>query len=449
MIALWSLYTIAAMAADPVPAPAAPVPVPAGPHGAAPMDRQATLADSLVGQRAPTETPKGVDPRIWAFLVPDDPKVTPDMIALGRRIYFETALSKDGTVACATCHDVTRGFTDMRPTSEGIGDALGRRNSPTTMNAALLGTQFWDGRAGTLEDQARQPILNSIEMGQPDEASAVAALSGAGYDPAFQAVFGRKTNYDDLTRAVASYERTLIFLDAPFDAWVSGQDDAISAPAQRGFELYAGKARCSACHPIHSTNPTGSDNRFHNIGVSAHQENFEALAIQGIAVLEEDPSAEKLDELAIGSDLSPLGRFMVSRNLADIGSFRTSQLRNVGITGPYMHDGTLQTLWDVMDHYNKGGEANRWLDGGIEPLALTEAEIDDLVAFMFTLTDSRFADLNASQMEAQRARALEARPFRDDDLAQRRVFASQRPQPVPGTPTIAPTAPKTAPAGGN
>jgi cytochrome c peroxidase len=423
MIGLWSLYTISATAAEPVSPPVVPAPAPAGPHGAAPMADQVQRADVLVGQVDLARAPKGVDPKIWDFLLPDDPKPTPELVALGKKVYFETALSRVGTVACATCHDVTRAFTDKRPTSEGVGDALGRRNAPTTLNAVFLTTQFWDGRAATLEEQAKQPILNAIEMGQPDEAAAVAALSKAGYDAEFQAVFGRKLSYDDVARAIAAYERTLVFLDAPFDAWLSGQQDAISPSAQRGFELFSGKARCSGCHPINGSNPSGSDNRFHNIGVSAREENFEALAIQALGVLKQDPSAEKLDELAISTDFSALGRFMVTRNFADIGAFRSSQLRNIGITGPYMHDGTLQSLWDVMDHYNKGGEANRWLDGGIEPLALTESEVDDLVAFMFTLTDRRFSDLNASEMEAQRAHALEARPFRDDALAQRKVFA--------------------------
>jgi cytochrome c peroxidase len=137
-----------------------------------------------------------------------------------------------------------------------------------------------------------------------------------------------------------------------------------------------------------------------------------------------------LDELALSTDMSELGRFMVTKNRAHIGAFKTEQLRNVGITAPYMHDGSLQTLWDVMDHYNKGGEANPYLDGGIEPLALTDAEIDQVIAFLFALTDVRFADDNSKALAAQKAKAAKARPFQDQDLAFRRTMAF-----APGAPT--------------
>jgi cytochrome c peroxidase len=275
-------------------------------------------------------------------------------------------------------------------------------------------------------EQAKQPILNSIEMGQPDEATVMAAVRKAGYETDFRQVFGRDVTYEDLATAIAAFETTLVFLDAPFDAWLSGKADAIDASAQRGFELYMGKARCAGCHPIHSSNPLGTDNRFHNIGVAAHNQDFESLAGEALAALALDDSMKTLDELAIGTDLSELGRFMVTRNRADVGAFRTPQLRNVGITGPYMHDGSMQTLWDVMDHYNKGGEVNRWLDGGIEPLALSSAEIDDVVAFLFTLTDRRFEAENTARLDAQHTRAATERPFRDEDVAQRKVLPFER-----------------------
>src|SRR5690606_23328323 len=179
---------------------------------------------------------------------------------------------------------------------------------------------------------------------------------------------------------------------------------------------------CNACHQMSSSRPTGTDNRFHNIGVSARHQNFEALARQGLAAIAKDDSVESIDRLALETDLSELGRFTVTRSRADIGAFKTSQGRNVGVTAPYMHDGSLQTLWDVIDHYNKGGEANPFLDGGIEPLALSEREIDQLVAFLFSLTDDRLAELNAAELARQRAIAAERRPFRDTTLAQREVL---------------------------
>lgn len=299
---------------------AAPSGEPADLHGAAPMDRQREVAAALIeGGSAPTQS---VDRSVWAAAVkPIAPR--PELVALGERLYFETALSADGTVACATCHDSTRSFTDRRNVSEGVADKLGRRNAPTTMNAVLLQSQFWDGRAANLVEQAKQPILNSVEMAQVSEVDVVADARSAGYEPTFREVFGRDITYADLATAIAAYETTLVFLDASFDAWLAGDDLAISPAAQRGFELFAGKARCAACHPIHSSNPLGTDNRFHNIGVAAHAQDFESLAVQALATLAKDDSMNMLDELAVGTDLSELGRFMVTRNRADVGAFRT------------------------------------------------------------------------------------------------------------------------------
>jgi cytochrome c peroxidase len=392
------------------------------PHGAMPMQAQQQRLDQLI--TGLTTPPPGIDPVAWATIyVPAGNEATPERIALGRKQYFDTRLSKDGTLACATCHDVSRGFTDHRSVSEGIGDHLGKRSAPTTMNAALLQSQFWDGRAPSLEEQAKLPILNPIEMGHPDAASAMAAVNT---DPAYQGLFlkayGRAPNYDDLGRAIASFERTLIFLDAPFDRFAAGDGTALSAGAQRGLALFNGKARCVSCHMINSSNPLGTDNRFHNIGVSARKQNFEALAGQALGILNQNNNTEALDKLAIQTDMSELGRFLVSKQRQDIGSFKTEQLRNVGLTAPYMHDGSLHTLWDVVDHYNKGGETNAYLDGGIEPLNLSENEINDVVAFLFALTDRRFAAQNEAAFREQQVLAGKNRPFRDNALAHREML---------------------------
>jgi cytochrome c peroxidase len=392
------------------------------PHGAMPMQAQQQRLDELItGLSTP---PAGVDPMAWATIyVPVGNEGTPERIALGRKLYFDTRLSKDGTLSCATCHDVSRGFTDRRSVSEGIGDHLGKRSAPTTMNAALMQTQFWDGRAPSLEAQAKLPILNPIEMGHPDAASAMAAIQT---DPAYQALFrkayGRAPNYDDLGRAIASFERTLIFLDAPFDRFAAGDRKALSPAAQHGLALFNGKARCVSCHMINSSNPLGTDNLFHNIGVSARKQNFEALAGQALGVLKQSNNTEALDKLAIETDMSELGRFLVTKQRGDIGAFKTEQLRNVGLTAPYMHDGSLHTLWDVVDHYNKGGETNAYLDGGIEPLNLTEDEINDVVAFLFALTDTRFAAQNEAALREQQVLAAKNRPFRDNALAHREML---------------------------
>jgi cytochrome c peroxidase len=391
-------------------------------HGAMPMATQQQRLDALkLGNGA--SAPPQIDPTIWAFIVPRDNAVTPERVALGRKLYFDTRLSPDNTVACATCHDVSRGFTDQRPVSEGIRDQLGRRNAPTTMNALLMQTMFLDGRAPNLEEQAKLPIVNPIEMGQPDGVAAANAIANdPEYQKMFMSAYGRSPNYEDIGRAIATFERTLVFLDAPFDDFVAGKPNAISPAAQQGWALFNGKARCVTCHAVNPSNPLATDNRFHNIGVAARHKDFEKLAGQALATLASSGGPEAVDQLALTSDFSELGRFLVSKQRADIGAFKTPQLRNIALTGPYMHDGSMQTLWDVMDHYNKGGEANTYLDGGIEPLALSEAEIDQLVAFMFTLTDRRFQAQSQAAFAAQQKRSRTTRPFRDNALAMRQVL---------------------------
>jgi cytochrome c peroxidase len=412
-----------------------------GMHGAMPTAEQISLLDKLGTIPDVSKPPPGIDYVLWKEIVPADNLMTPERVALGRKLYFDTRLSKDGTVACATCHDVSRGFTDQRPVAEGIGDQLGRRNSPTTLNALFFQSFFLDGRAPSLEEQAKLPILNPIEMGQPSPDAAMQAIAAdPGYQEMFQKAYGRKPSYDDVGRAIASFERTLVFLDSPFDRFLAGDNDAISEQARQGWVLYNGKARCVSCHPINPSNPIGTDNRFHNIGVAALHQDFEDLAKKALKELggkSEKERTEAVDRLALETNLSELGHFMVTFDRADVGAFKTLQVRNVGVTGPYMHDGSLTTLWDVMDHYNKGGDANPFLDGGIEPLALTDPEIDQLVALMFSMTDDRLKADNDKLMAAQRARANTQRPFRDEALAMRRALPFEAratgTQPAPAT----------------
>ena len=401
--------------------------IPKAEHGAASMEYQEKQLARFLPDVAVDKPPPGFDPVVWDAFIPKDNALTAQRVALGSKLYFDKRLSADGTVACATCHDVTRGFTDQLAVSEGIKKQLGRRNAPTTLNVTLLQTVFLDGRSPTLDHQAKQPIINPIEMGMPDGEAAVRAIKDdPEYQAAFRKAYGRDVNYDDIGRAIAAFERTLIFIDSPFRRFLAGDQDAISAEAQKGWVLFNEKARCVTCHPMSPSNPLGTDNRFHNIGVSARHQDFEALAKKAQEALREDPSERKLDELALGTDMSELGRFMVTKNRSDIGAFRTSLLLNIGITHPYMHDGSIETLWDVMDHYNKGGEANLYLDGGMEPLALTEEEIDQVVAFLFTLTDSRFAEQNKQQFERQKAQASKKRPLRDNEMAFRLKLAFEK-----------------------
>lgn len=401
--------------------------VPKGEHGAAEMEYQIRQLSRLQPSVDVRKTPPGFDSVIWQAFIPQDNALTPERVSLGRKLYFEKRLSADGTVSCATCHDVTRGFTDQLAVSEGIKEQFGRRNAPTTLNVALLQTLFLDGRSPTLEHQAKMPIINPIEMGMPDGQAAVNAIKDdAEYQAAFQKAYGRQVNYDDIGRAIAAFERTLIFMNSPFRHFLNGDEDAISSEAKQGWILFNEEGRCVTCHPMNPSNPLGTDNRFHNVGVSARHQDFDSLAKQGLKALEEDPTEQKLDELALATDMSELGRFLVTKNRSDIGAFRTPLLLNIGITPPYMHDGTVETLWDVMDHYNKGGEANLFLDGGMEPLALTEDEINNIIAFLFSLTDDRFAQENQRQLERQKAQAEKKRPLKDDDMAFRIKLAFEK-----------------------
>lgn len=395
-----------------------------GPHGDLNMRAQKAMVDKLLPERDVTQPPPRIDPAIWnRLVVPADNQMTPERVELGKELYFEKRLSKDGTVACATCHDVNRGFTDRLKTSEGIGGVHGQRNSPTTMNAFLMETFFLDGRAPSLEEQAKLPIINPIEMGMPNAQAAIEAIKDdPKYQKMFRSAYGSDPNYEDLARAIAAFERTLVFLNAPFDRFLAGDEDAISDQAKRGWALFNGKARCMSCHEMNPSNPLGIDNEFHNIGVAARKQNFELLAAKALDILQKGGGVQAIDQLAIQTRFTELGRFLITADRADIGAFKTTQLRNIGLTAPYMHDGSMKTLWDVMDHYNRGGEPNPFLDGGIVPLGLSEKEIDAVVAFMFTLTDDRFAAQNEKIMKAQRELAAKKRPFRNTAIAQGKIL---------------------------
>jgi cytochrome c peroxidase len=320
-------------------------------------------------------------------------------------------------VACSTCHDPARAFTDGRPVSVGIKGRVGQRNAPTVLNALYNKAQFWDGRVDTLEEQAALPIVNHFEMGQPTLDAAVAQVAKVDeYRQAFQRVFGRPPNGPDLLRAIASYERTQLSFDSPFDHFVAGDKNAISDSAKRGWELFNTQARCNKCHALTDAQrdvTLFTDNDFHNIGVGIIRHNVVALAVQAERLIN---SGDKLavDRAAIQTDMSALGRFLITKKEKDIAAFKTPGVRNVLVTGPYFHDGSQATLWDVVDHYNKGdGLKNPELDEDIQPLALTEQQIDDLVAFLASLTNADYKQLGDAELARQRKVASTTRPQRD------------------------------------
>jgi len=361
---------------------------------------------------------------------PDNPQTT-EKISLGEKLFFDGRLSADGTVACSTCHDPVRAFTDGRPTSIGIQGRAGQRNAPTILNAMYNKTQFWDGRVKTLEEQAALPIVNPVEMGQPSLNAAVARIATIGeYQQAFRRVFGRPPNGPDLVRALASYERTQLSFDSPFDRFVAGDRRAIDDAAKRGWEIFNTRGRCNKCHALSEdkrdvTNFT--DNDFHNIGIGIIRHNVVALASQAEQLVRSGDTAA-VDRAAIQTDMSALGRFLITKRELDIAAFKTPNLRNVLVTGPYFHDGSQETLWDVSDHYNKGdGLQNPYLDEDIQPLALAEGDIDDLVAFLASLTSADYKELGIRELARQRELSRTKRPQRDTA----RAFGPKPPRPKP------------------
>ena len=283
----------------------------------------------------------------------------------------------------------------------------------------------------TLEEQAALPIVNSVEMGQQTLAAAVAQVaSDKEYPQAFQHVFNRPPNGPDLLRAIASYERTQLSFDSPFDHFIAGDKNAIDAAAKHGWELFNTQARCYKCHALTDTErdvTVFTDNDFHNIGIGIIRHNVVALARQAEQLIKSGDTAA-IDRAAIQTDMSALGRFLITKKEKDIASFKTPDIRNVLVTGPYFHDGSQETLWDVIDHYNKGaGLQNPYLDEDIQPLALTETDIDDLVAFMASLTSATYKEQGAIELARQRALSRTTRPQRDTA----RAFGPKPPRPAP------------------
>jgi cytochrome c peroxidase len=265
-------------------------------------------------------------------------------------------------------------------------------------------TQFWDGRSPSLEDQALHPFLNPVEMGLADHGPILEiARTDPEYVKAFEGVFGKTGDgitMDEVTKAIAAFERTQVTGNSPFDRYFyAGEKDALTDAQRRGFDLYVNKGRCVSCHVIEQTQATFTDGRFHNVGVGINDIQADVPALAG-EYIDANLTKDEVD-VAVLTDKrsSELGRFAVTTAFDDMGSFKTSTLRNVAVTAPYMHDGSKATLRDVIVHYNNGGVTNEgdpvndFLSGGIRPLDLTEDEIDDLVAFMDALTSPEFADL--------------------------------------------------------
>ena len=276
--------------------------------------------------------------------------MTPEKVALGQMLFFDPRLSGSGAISCATCHNPALGWSDALP--KGIGHMGGRlgRHTPTILNVAYGEPYFWDGRAATLEDQAKGPLTSAAEMNMPAEGAVSKILSIPGYVTAFAYAFpGKAVSVDTIAAAIASYERTVVSSSAPFDKWVAGDETTVSASAKRGFALFNGKANCAVCH----SGWRMTDDGFHDIGIS-------------------------------GTDL---GRAKVSPGIVQLEyAFKTPTLRNINQRAPYMHDGSLATLSAVIDHYDNGFVNRPSLDPQMHRLELTPMEKADLLAFLNTLT---------------------------------------------------------------
>lgn len=303
--------------------------------------------------------------------IPKDNPQSKDKIALGQQLVFDIRLSKGDSISCAHCHVPAAGGGGPTPRAFGHGGELGRW-APSWINSAYYTSLFWDGRASSLEEQTGAlpgkmgPITAPPEMGAEIEDVVVKLNSVPEYKRQFNKVFGKDVTPENIAKAIASFERTLIAYDSPFQKYVNGDKKAISPAAKRGFELFKGKAACITCH----TPPNLSDNMFHNIGV---------------------PQAGPLKE--------DLGRYEVTKDNNDKGKFKTPTLYNSASLSFHMHDGAFRSIEEVVEHYNKGGNPNDPnQDSLIFPLNLTSAEKGDLIAFLRSLTDKRLDGIKSLKL---------------------------------------------------
>jgi cytochrome c peroxidase len=279
------------------------------------------------------EPPLGLE---WHLPVPAGNSLTPEKVRLGEQLFFDTRLSADGTLSCASCHDPARAFSDARRVAVGIGGAQGARNAPALINRGYGRSFFWDGRAATLEQQVLQPIFDRRELGLD------------------RAELERRTGMaaSEVADALASYVRTIRSGNSRFDRYVAGDRMVLTDLEKRGLELFRGAGECTTCH----AGPNFTDERFHNTGVAWRDGGF-----------------------------TDVGRYAVTREERDRGAFKTPTLRDVALTAPYMHDGSMTTLEEVVDFYAAGGRPNPSLDPQFRRVALPPDDRRALVAFLHAL----------------------------------------------------------------
>ena len=310
------------------------------------VERLTSQAQTFASERAlELAIPLG----LTAVSIPSDNALTIAKVELGKQLFFDPRLSLDNSVSCATCHNPATGWSDAQPVATGIGKQQGHRNTPTVVNTASQIHFFWDGRADNFEQQALGPLLNPLEMGNPSAAALAQKIDAIpGYRSQFERVFRTGVTGENISKALAAFQRTLLAGNTPWDRAVAGDKAALSPAAERGREIFFNKGHCSACH----TGPYLTDGAFHNIGLPA------------------------------ASTLPDVGREAITNLEGDRGSFKTPTLREVARTAPYMHDGSLKTLEEVVDHYVRGGNGNAHQDEEVYSLTLTDQERRELVTFL-------------------------------------------------------------------
>jgi len=316
---------------------------------------------------------KAGDPSLAEFLLgavphPADNQPTAARVELGQKLFFDPRMSGDGNMSCATCHNPAMGWSDGLPTARGVKSSVLGRASPTIFNTAYNGIQMWDGRKKSLEDQAMGPMQANVEMNMDIGKLFQWIGNSAGYKVLFARAYpGEPINESTLSRAIASFERTVVSQDSPFDRWVRGDAKALGTQQVEGFKIFLGKGHCVACH----SGPNFTDNGFHNLGLTSW----------GMA----EPD---------------MGRYAQKPVNAMKGAFKTPTVREVARTAPYFHDGSAKTLMEVVEHYDRGGDVKTNLSPNIQPLGLSLAEKQALVAFLESLS-SPFLAVTVPELPAR------------------------------------------------
>jgi cytochrome c peroxidase len=355
----------------------------------------AWLSDPANHKTLKVQLPAGLDAAQANVYIPADNPMTRAKIELGRQLYFDERLSSDNTISCASCHDPFQGYGAETAFGIGVRGQQGGRNSPISYNRILSKSQFWDGRAGSLEEQAVGPVANPIEMGNTHATCVETLKKIPGYKKQFDVIFSDGVTIDNVGMAIATFERAIVTGPAPSDAYdavikfekVFADDleyldeepelnakytklkkavaqSPMSDSAQRGMVLFAGKANCTACH----AGANFTDEQYHNLGVG------------------------------MATDKPDLGRYEVTKDDKDRGAFKTPTLRNVAMSPPYMHDGSQQTLEEVVDWYDKGGHKNPGLSDKMKVLKLNDQEKADLVAYMVEGLSGEFPVVNQGRL---------------------------------------------------